>query len=231
MAIYRYKLGNIDRIQRDHTIFSQCNIANIKGSLYLDVELDSSIKDKIDGIMGNHGYYYYADITSASGNMANSSVMLGNKMNYPLSAVHDAGKIQFTQVWIDGGHEVVSFDTFLDKSKSGATIWMALYSQDNKLDEGDEPSNLVCSASKILNGSELELLSVHISPHLISENGYYWLAILSDSRDLKWTSSMPVRKGLLPVIYQDSSTLPAQTSNLYKENGRGIIYVSAKLRG
>lgn len=147
-------------------------------------------------------------------------VSLGTLLDYPSNGGSSASEIQYARVYLIAG-ETYDAIQFFQESGGGAgrNVNLGIYDQATPGSTTGTPNNRVAetgttATSSANNGTFVEVALT--AAYTVSTTGYYWIAIIPDSANLKFAVSATYRSDFLPVRRESGtgSTLPATTGTL-----------------
>jgi hypothetical protein len=159
-------------------------------------------------------------------------VSLGTLLDYPASGGSSASEIQYVRVFLFAGVTYDAMQVFQESGGAGTRdINLGIYDQATPGSTTGTPNNRVAETGSTAtaggdNGTFVEIALT--SPYLIPTTGYYWLAIIPDSANLKFAVSSTYRADYIPVRRESgtAATLPASAGTLTNPSS-AVIWVGA----
>jgi len=143
-----------------------------------------------------------------------AGILLGSYCDYTQVGYHDAGEVQYVRVYIPGGTAIGKIVYYQASGGDAARyVRMGLYTQTSPTDETGLPSTKAAETASIpTNGLNSQFVEVSLtSTYVTPQDGYYWIAFITNSNDLQFAMSEMFGPDFLPVRRGPSagSTLPA----------------------
>jgi hypothetical protein len=159
-------------------------------------------------------------------------VSLGTLIDYPSSGGSAASEIQYTRVYLIAGVTYDEMQVFVDSGGSGTrNINAGIYDQATPASTTGTPNSRVAQTgtTNVPAGDNGTFKTVALTAaYTVPTTGYYWLALIPDSANLKFATSAAYRASFLPVRREAGagSTLPATAGTLTNPSS-AVIWTGA----
>lgn len=157
---------------------------------------------------------------------------LGTLLDYPSSGGSSASEIQYCRVFLFAGTTYDAIQVFQTSGGAGSrNINLGIYDQATPGSTTGTPNSRVAETGSTAtasgdNGSFVEIAL--LSAYTVPTTGYYWLAIIPDSANLKFAVSATFRADYLPCRRESGTgaTLPASAGTLTNPSS-ALIWIGA----
>lgn len=170
---------------------------------------------------------------SGGGSLNNpGEFMFGTLLDYPSPGNVSSGTVFYLRLKFPAGVVFSDMRTFIDSGGTGArSLRMGIYSQTVPSDVNGVPNTRVAQTeSTVTTGQSGLFMTVPLigGNYTISNAGFYWIAVVSDSTSLKFAVSSAARANFLPVRQESGTgtTLPA-TAGVLTNPVSSVLYLAA----
>jgi hypothetical protein len=163
------------------------------------------------------------------------TLMFGTLLDYPSAGGASAGEVQYVRLRLPAGLDLKGMVTFIESGGSpNVFVRMGLYDQVDPADQNGDPNNRVAQTLAVsTQGTANVFVSLPFDGgnYVVPVTGFYWLAIVTDSPNLKFAVSATHRSNFLPVRHETQpgqvSTLPSVSTNPTNPVS-AVVYVAAE---
>lgn len=171
-----------------------------------------------------------AQIIASQKEAPNEHFLGQSLLHYPESGRVSKEEVQYTRVWMTAGLALDRMRVYVDSGASGSRyVRMGLYNQSNPLNSDLGPNSRVAETASGAPTTNQTFYTANLtSSYTVPTTGYYWLAMITDSRLLRFAMTAVHRANFLPVRRESSTgtVLPTTTGTLANVES-SVVYVAA----
>jgi len=211
---------------RSYTTTQRNNLTAADGMIIYNSSA-TTLQIRVNGVWEN-----FPEATNTTAGIQPDTASLGSLIDYPSSGGSTASEIQYTRVLLIAGTVYDRMRVFVDSGGSGTrNVNIGIYDQATPSSTTGTPSSRVASTgtANVPAGDNGTFKTVNLtSAYTVATTGYYWLALIPDSANLKFATSSSFRASYLPVRRETGagSTLPASAGTLTNPSS-SVIWVGA----
>jgi hypothetical protein len=177
-------------------------------NVHFNSELTPSEQTELSGIISSHDHLYDSNI---------QKVLFSSVDGYANIGTATAAEIQFTQIYAKKNQKINYVDVFINNVKTSGNCRIGVYDTLSVNDGNAKPKNKMEESSNIpitsLDNETFKRMQLN-SEITFNDEGYYYLAFITDNSKIEFASTLTYRKNSIPVFWDQSTgtTLPSQAT-------------------